>query len=176
MRSRLFSLVALSLLGGTPLLHAQGAALPASTTPPRLAAPKALQLPTMVERTLPNGLRLVIVEQHELPVVDAQLVIRTGTEADPAGKAGLATLTANMLDEGAGSLDALALAEEIGFLAVRLGTFAALEQSTVSLHSTRTTLDSAMALMADVVLRPTFPEKEFTRLKSERLTALLGAL
>ncbi len=173
MRSRLFSLVALPLLGGTPLLHAQGAALPASTTPPRLAAPKALQLPTMVERTLPNGLRLVIVEQHELPVVDAQLVIRTGTEADPAGKAGLATLTANMLDEGAGSRDALALAEEIGFLAVRLGTFAALEQSTVSLHSTRTTLDSALALMADVVLRPTFPEKEFARLKSERLTALL---
>lgn len=152
---------------------AQGAPQSASATPPVLAAPKALTLPTMVERTLPNGLRLVIVEQHELPVVDAQLVIRTGSEADPAGKAGLATLTANLLDEGAGSRDALALAEEVGFLAIRLGTFAGLEQSTVSLHTTRATLDSAMALMADVVLRPTFPEKEFTRLKNERLTGLL---
>jgi len=152
---------------------AQGAPQAASATPPALAAPKALALPAMVERTLPNGLRLVIVEQHELPVVDAQLVIRTGSEADPAGKAGLATLTANLLDEGTGTRDALALAEEVGFLAIRLGTFAGLEQSTVSLHTTRATLDSAMALMADVVLRPSFPEKEFTRLKNERLTGLL---
>ena len=145
----------------------------ASPTPPTLAAPKALTLPRMVERTLPNGLRLVVVEHHELPVVDAQLVVRTGSEADPAAKAGLATLVANMLDEGAGTRDALGLAEQIGFLAIRLGTFASLEQSVVSLHSTRATLDSAMALMADVVLRPTFPEKEFNRLRSERLTALL---
>jgi len=153
--------------------RAQAAATPASTQPPKLAAPTPLKLPTMVERTLPNGLRLVIVEQHELPVVDAQLVIRTGSEADPATKAGLATLTANMLDEGAGTRDALGLAEEIGYLAIRLNTFSGLENSSVALHSTRATLDSAMRLMADVVLRPTFPEKEFTRLKSERLTALL---
>ena len=152
---------------------AQGAATPASTQPPTLSAPTPLKLPTMVERTLPNGLRLVIVEQHELPVVDAQLVIRTGSEADPVTKAGLATLTANLLDEGAGARDAIGLAEEIGYLAIRLGTFSGLENSTVALHSTRATLDSAMKLMADVVLRPTFPEKEFTRLKSERLTSLL---
>jgi predicted Zn-dependent peptidase len=85
----------------------------------------------------------------------------------------LATLTANLLDEGAGARDAIGLAEEIGYLAIRLGTFSGLENSTVALHSTRATLDSAMKLMADVVLRPTFPEKEFTRLKSERLTSLL---
>jgi predicted Zn-dependent peptidase len=150
-----------------------GAQQAASSTPPTLAAPTPLRLPAMIERTLPNGLRLVIVEHRELPVVDAQLVIRTGSEADPAGKAGLATLTANLLDEGAGARDALALADEIGFLAIRVGTFAGLEQSTVSLHTTRATLDSAMAVMADVVRRPTFPEKEFTRLRSERQTALL---
>jgi len=113
---------------------AQGAATPASTQPPTLSAPTPLKLPTMVERTLPNGLRLVIVEQHELPVVDAQLVIRTGSEADPANKAGVATLTANMLDEGAGARDAIGLAEEIGYLAIRLGTFSGLENSTVALH------------------------------------------
>ena len=153
---------------------AQGAApVAASPTPPALAAPTPLKLPAMVERTLPNGLRLIIVEQRELPVVDAYLVVRSGSEADPQNKAGVATLTANMLDEGAGTRDALALAEEIGFLAVRLGTSASLEGSNVFLHSTRATLDSAMQLMADVVLRPTFPEKEFTRLKNERLTTLL---
>jgi len=172
MRHPLFVLALASVLAHPAALRAQ-APQPASTTPPTLAAPKALTLPTMVERVLPNGLRLIVVEQHEIPVVDAQLVIRTGSEADPATKAGLATLVANMLDEGAGARDALALAEEIGFLAIRLNTNAGFEQSGVSLHSTRATLDSAMALMADVVLRPTFPDKEFARLRAERLTALL---
>jgi zinc protease len=170
------SLLAALLMAPTALV-AQGAtaALPqaASKTPPKLAAPKALTLPTMVERTLPNGLKLVIVEQHELPVVDATLVIRTGSEADPANKVGVAVLTADLLDEGAGTRDALALAEEIGFLAIGVGTTAGLEQSSVYLHAARATLDSGMALMADLVLRPTFPEKEFSRLKDQWLTTLL---
>lgn len=143
------------------------------TTPPKLAAPTPLTLPRIAERLLPNGLKLVIVEQHELPVVDVALVLRTGAEADPTGKAGLATLTANLLDEGAGARDALGLAEQIGFLAISLRTSAGFEQSTIAMHSTKATLDSAMGLMADVVLRPTFAEKEFLRLKSERTTGLL---
>ncbi len=166
------TVLATAIAAGT--LHAQTAVpKPASTTPPTLTAPKPLTLPKIEERTLPNGLKLVIVEQHEIPVVDAALVIRTGAEADPRGKSGVATLTANLLDEGAGTRDALGLAEEIGFLAIGLRTSAGFEQSTISLHSTKATLDSAMSLMADVVLRPTFAEKEFSRLKSERITGLL---
>ena len=148
-------------------------AKPASLTPPTLKAPTPLKLPAISERTLPNGLRVVVVEHHELPVVDVTLVVRSGSEADPKGKAGLATLTANLLDEGAGARDALGIAEQIGFLAIRLNTGATFELSQVSLHTTRATLDSALSLMSDVVLRPTFAEKEFSRLKSDRLTALL---
>jgi predicted Zn-dependent peptidase len=149
---------------------------PGATSPPALGSPKALTLPPMVERTLPNGLRLVLVEQRELPVVDLTLVVRTGSEADPAGKSGLATLTANLLDEGAGTRDALGIAEQVAYLAVRLSTGAGFDASQVSLHTTRATLDSALALMADVVLRPAFPEAEVARLRSERLTALLQEL
>lgn len=173
MSTRAMMIASTMLASLLPAFAGAQSAVPASTQPPKLAEPTPLTLPAMVERTLPNGLRLVVVEQRELPVVDAYLVIRSGSEADPADKAGLATLTANLLDEGAGSRDALSLAEEIGFLAIRLGTSASLESSTIVLHSTTATLDSAMALMADVVLRPTFPEKEFTRLRNERLTALL---
>lgn len=143
------------------------------TKPPELGAATELKLPTMVEKTLPNGLKLVIVEQHELPLVDIALVVRTGVEADPVGKSGLATLTASMLDEGAGSRDALGIADQVGYLAIGLGTSAGWDQSTVTLHSTKATLDSALALMADVVLHPTFADKEFTRLHNERLTSLL---
>jgi len=169
------TLMVLASLASAPvLLPAQATApQPASTTPPVLTAPKPLTLPKITERVLPNGLKLVIVEQHELPVVDASLVIRTGAEADPKGKAGLATLTANLLDEGAGTRDALGLAEQIGFLAISLGTGADIDQSRISMHSTKATLDSAMGLMADVLLRPTFAEKDFLRLKNERTTGLL---
>jgi len=143
------------------------------TKPPELGAATELKLPAMVEKTLPNGLKLVIVEQHELPLVDIALVVRTGVEADPVGKSGLATLTANMLDEGAGTRDALGIADQVGYLAIGLGTSAGWDQSTVTLHSTKATLDSALALMSDVVLHPAFADKEFTRLHNDRLTSLL---
>ncbi|MEO7361445.1 MAG: pitrilysin family protein [Gemmatimonadaceae bacterium] len=143
------------------------------TKPPELGAATDLKLPTIVEKTLPNGLKLIIVEQHEMPLVDVALVIRTGVEADPVGKSGLATLTANLLDAGAGTRDALGIADQIGFLAVDLSASAGWDQSTVTLHTTKATLDSSLALMADVALRPTFTEKEFTRIRNDRLTDLL---
>ena len=146
---------------------------PGATEPPKLASPKALTLPVMTERVLPNGLKLVVIPQTELPIVDVSLVVRSGSEADPAGKTGLATLTANLLDEGAGERDALGIAEQVAYLAVRLSTFSTFDQSQVSLHTTKATLDSAFALMADVALRPSFPDAEFKRIRSDRLTSLL---
>ena len=143
------------------------------TKPPILGEATPLKLPGMVEKTLPNGLKLVIVEQHELPLIDIALVVRSGSEADPVGKAGLATLTASMLDAGAGGRDALGIADQEGYLAIDLNTSASWDRSVVSLHSTRPTLDSGVALMADVALRPTFAQREFTRVRSDRLTALL---
>ena len=171
---RLTHVILATLACAPTVLAAQATvARPASTTPPTLTAPKPLTLPKITQRLLPNGLSLVIVEQHEIPGVDASLVIRTGTEADPKGKAGLATLTAVLLDEGAGTRDALGVAEQIGYLAIALSTGAGFDRSTVSMHSSKATLDSAMGLMADVVLRPTFAEKEFLRIRSERITGLL---
>lgn len=143
------------------------------TKPPELGTASDLKLPAMVEKTLANGLKLVIVEQHEMPLVDVALVVRTGVEADPVGKGGLATLTASMLDEGAATRDALGIADQIGFLAIDLNTSSSWDQSTIALHTTKATLDSALALMADVAMRPTFADKEFTRLRNDRMTGLL---
>jgi zinc protease len=142
-------------------------------TPPELGPPKTLLVPPVVERTLPNGLRLLIIEHHELPVADLILVVRTGSEADPRGREGLATLTASMLDEGTTSRTALQIADRIAFLGIQLGTGGGWDATRVSLHSPTAQLDSALALMADVVLHPSFPEKELERLRRERLTSLL---
>ena len=141
--------------------------------PPTLGAPAELRLAPITERTLPNGLRLLVVEQRELPVVDMLLLVRTGGEADPAARSGLATLTASLLDEGTSTRDALGIADQAAYLGVGLATGSGWDQATVSLHAPTARLDSALALFADVVLRPSFPGKELERLRQERLTELV---
>ena len=143
------------------------------TKPPSLGAPKRLTLPAMNERVLPNGLRLVVVERRELPVVDLLLLVGAGSDVEPAGKGGLATLVANLLDEGANGRSTLDLAEQVAFLGARLGTGASFDRATLSLHTPVAVLDSALTLLADVTLRPAFDDREFTRLRNERLTGLL---
>ncbi|MHB1224701.1 MAG: M16 family metallopeptidase [Gemmatimonadaceae bacterium] len=143
------------------------------TQPPALGAVRPLTLPPVVERRLANGLRLLIVEHHELPLVDARLVVRSGAEMDPAAELGLATLTASLLDEGAGGRDALGIADQVAYLGIGLGTGSGFDMSTVSLHAPTARLDSALALFADVALRPTFPPAELERLRQDRLTSLI---
>ena len=143
------------------------------TTPPALGSLGQLTLPPVTRRQLENGLELLVVEHHELPLVDMILVVKTGGEGDPANKAGVATLTASMLDEGAGRRTSLAIADQEAFLGVQIGTGSGWDQSTVTLHAPVAVLDSAMALFADVALRPTFPVSDLERLRKERLTELL---
>lgn len=145
---------------------------PDRSTPPALAAPKDLKLPPIVKRTLSNGLPVWIVEQHEVPVASVSLVVKSGAAADPAGKFGLASLTSAMLDEGAGSRDALALADAVDYLGASLSTGAGFDSSSVSLYTPVARLGEALDLMADVAIRPTFADKELERLRKERLTSL----
>jgi zinc protease len=142
------------------------------TKPPTLTSPPRLALPPIVETDLPNGLKLVIVEHHELPVADLTLVVRTGHEADPRHHEGLASLTAALLDDGTGTRNALQIADQQAFLGVRLSTNAGWDMSAVSLHTPTAQLDSALALFSDVVLNPTFPQAEINRLRIERQTLL----
>jgi predicted Zn-dependent peptidase len=142
------------------------------TKPPVLASPPRVALPPITTRELPNGLRLMVVEHHELPVADLSLIVRSGYEADPREHAGLASLTAALLDEGTPTRTALQIADQQALLGVRLNTSAGWDVSTVSLHTPTAQLDSALALFADVVLNPTFPQPEVERLRAERLTLL----
>jgi predicted Zn-dependent peptidase len=112
---------------------------------------------------------------HEVPVVEVVLVLPAGATVDPAGQEGLSHATAEMLDEGAGGKDALALADAVDFLGARIQTGSRWDASTVSLRVPVARLGDALPLMADVVLRPDFPEVELERLRTEALTALLQA-
>ncbi len=142
------------------------------TRPPVLGAPPALRVPPITTRQLPNGMRIVVVEQHELPIADVLLQIRSGGEADPAGHTGTAALTSALLTEGTTTRSALEIADQAAFLGVRVGAASGWEQSTVSLHTPTAQLDSAMALFADIALRPTFPAPDLERVRKVRLTSL----
>ena len=141
--------------------------------PPALGPAPSLTLPPATTRTLSNGLRVIVVEQPELPLMDAVLIVPVGGEADVAGREGLATLTASLLDEGTTTRTALQIADQASFLGVSLGAGAGWDASQVTLHAPVAQLDSALALMADVATRPSFPATDFERLKQERLTGLL---
>jgi len=141
--------------------------------PPELGPPPRVALPPIITRQLPNGLKLLIVEQHELPLADFVLVVGSGSTADPTGKPGIANLTSQMLREGTTTRKSLEIADQIAFLGINLSPNSSWESSTLSLHTPTAQLDSALALFADVALHPSFPANEFDRIKKTRLTELL---
>jgi predicted Zn-dependent peptidase len=155
-----------------PTPAAPAAAAVDLSKPPVLGPPPTLTLPPITTRQLENGLRIVIIEQHELPLVDVRLQLRSGGESDPAGKSGMASLVAAMLTEGTTSRSSLQIADQAAYLGAELGATSGWDQSTVSLHTPTVQLDSALALFGDVALHPTFPPADLERVRKVRLTAL----
>jgi predicted Zn-dependent peptidase len=146
---------------------------PDRSKPPEPGPAPSLKIPAITKRALTNGLPVWIVEMHEVPVIDLTMIVKSGASSDPAGKYGVASFTAAMLDEGAGTRDALAIADAIDFLGATLTTSSAFDASSVHLHGLASKLDAALPIFADVVRRPTFPQADMERLRTERLTTLL---
>lgn len=164
-RMALVTLMALPVVSGAQTLD--------RSKVPALGPPPEVALPPIVTRELPNGLKLMIVEHHELPIVDFVLVVESGGTIDPAGKTGLANLAAAMLTEGTTSRASLEIADQVAFLGIGLNASSNWDASTISLHTPTSQLDSALALFADVALYPAFPQNEFERIRKDRLTSLL---
>lgn len=169
---RLASIAVLAVLLGAASAAAQP---PDRTTPPAPGPPPALTLPPIQKHTLSNGLAVWIIEQHEVPVAQVNLIVKAGSAADPAGGRGVASMTANMLDEGAGGKSALELADAVEFLGADLGTTSTFDYSAIRLSAPVARLGDALPLMASVALAPSFPAAELERLRKERLTRLLQA-
>jgi predicted Zn-dependent peptidase len=142
------------------------------TQPPKLPVAAALTVPAVKSGALPNGIKLHVVEQHELPLVQVTLTVTGGSRLDGATP-GIATFMAGMLDEGAGTRDALGLQSELAYLGASLSTTADWDRTTVSLKVPARALPAALAIMSDVVVRPTFRAEEVRRQRDLRLTGLL---
>ena len=130
-------------------------------------------LPTPTMATLPNGLTLLLNERRGLPIVSANLVFKTGSDANPLDKPGLASFTAAMLDEGTTTRSALQIADEVAQLGASLSTASSMDSMTVSGHALSKNFSATLNLIADVALRPNFPAAEIERQRASRLAGLL---
>ncbi len=140
--------------------------------PAPLARQPNFQPPIPAQRKLKNGARVLIVENHTLPLVAVDIRFLHGVDADPRDKPGLAEFVADAVDEGTRTRSAEKLAEEIEDLAAHLGAGASLESTTVHLNCLAETLPKALELLADVVQNPAFRQEDVERVRTLKLTAL----
>ncbi|MGI4842219.1 MAG: M16 family metallopeptidase [Janthinobacterium lividum] len=146
--------------------------------PWRAQQPKAgpaprFTLPQGESFKLANGLTVIHHYKPGIPLVAAQLVVRSGSADNPAGVPGLAGFTAQMLEEGTTTRSAPQIADEIAQLGAFLDTGTGIDASMVSLLSLRANFAPALDIMADIVLRPAFPNAEVERQRADRIGELI---
>ena len=139
---------------------------------PAALAERPFVAPTTQEATLSNGLRVVVAESHEVPLAWARLSFRGGGHADPAQHEGLASVTLDMMNEGAGEYDAVGLSAALEKLGSDLGTSAGDDGASVWISGLSRQLAPTLDLFATVLLDPTFPQSEWDLLRSQRIASL----
>lgn len=140
--------------------------------PPPPAAPVAATLPQPVETRLANGMRVITVERHDLPLVTAALVATGGGATDPANRAGVADLAADLLTKGTATRSATQIAREVEALGGSIGAAADRDGSSVSLTVKSDQLAKAMPILADVAIRPAFAPEEIERARAQAIDAV----
>jgi zinc protease len=145
-------------------------------TPPPPTAPRSVQFPKPFEKTLANGLRVVVVQRSEVPLITAQLLIKSGGEVDPADLSGAADMTATLLTRGTTTRTATQIAEAIEALGGSINSGARWDSSVVSVDVMSSRIGSALGILADVVRNPAFKDEEIDRLRRQYLNNLKVAL
>jgi zinc protease len=140
--------------------------------PPGPGPDPKLSLPSPQKFQLANGLTVLLHEQHNLPIVSANLVVLSGSETNPSERPGLAAFTADMLDEGTQRRSALQIAEDMAQIGATLGTGSSSDSSSVAVRTLKNNVDTAFEVFSDVVLHPAFAANEIERIRNDRLTQL----
>ncbi|MDO8483564.1 MAG: pitrilysin family protein, partial [Candidatus Limnocylindrales bacterium] len=152
--------------------HSEG---PVITERPRPGAPRTYEFPAVVADRLSNGLIVLIADLPGRPLVSASVVIRGGAAEELAADGGSTVLAARALSEGTEAHDAIKLVEAAERLGASLHADAGWDALSVSVDVPADRLSPALELVAEVLLRPTFPAPEVERLRDERLNDLLQA-
>ena len=139
---------------------------------PKPAAPRAAKFVAPLEKTLANGLRVIVVERPGVPLLSAAFVVRSGSEADPEKLSGLANFTGDLLTKGTATRTAPQIAGEIESLGASLATDAGWDIIQVSLKTLSANAGAAFDLLADVVRNPKFAPEEIERHRRQALDDL----
>ena len=141
--------------------------------PPQAGPASSLTLPVPKSFKLANGLTVMLVERHNLPIVSANLVVLRGSEANPMDRPGLAAFTADMLDEGTQKRSTLQIADDVAQIGATLATGSTSDSSFVAVRALKKNADAAFEVFSDISLHPAFSQKEIDRIRNQRLTQLL---
>lgn len=158
------------------LLLAARAFAQVETAPPAPAEPRPVGVPQAVEQTLPNGLRVIVIPKHNVPLVVARLIVKTGAASDPKERAGLAELTASLLTKGTLKRSAREIAEGVESLGASIDSGAGWDASYVSTSAMTSRFPQALGFVSDVVRRPRFAPDELKRLREQDLDDLQVAM
>jgi len=139
---------------------------------PALGSAMSLNLPPMQKATLSNGLKIVLAERHTAPVVNFSLLVQSGYAADPEDARGTCSFAMRMLEEGTPTRDSLQIGEQLESLSAEFSAGADLDYSYVDLNALKINMDKALGIYADLILHPSFPQKEFVRLQKDRLAGI----
>ncbi len=143
--------------------------LKASTTPADRSKPPALdstpepKMPKLQRATLSSGLKIVLVERHNLPLVNLSLMVDAGFAADQSALPGTAKLAGALMTDGTSSRNAFEINDQAALLGASLYAYSNADSSTVGMSALKTKLDPSLNLFADVILHPSFPESDFQR-------------
>ena len=135
-------------------------------------SPKLI-LPDFEERNLSNGLKVIIAEHHELPLVQLNLIVHTGWTADPTDKPGVSSLTSDLQDEGTKNRSTLEISQDLKALGASMSTSSSFDASYMSLNALKKHLSKSLEIFTDVLINPTFPDNELDRIKKEYLARIL---
>jgi zinc protease len=140
---------------------------------PPLGAEPAFKFPEIRRAVLGNGLRVWTVQHRQVPLVAVLALIPVGASSDPADRPGLAAITGDMLDEGAGERSALEVHEALGRIGAQLDLEVGHDATVLSLTTLERYLDRGLELVRDMLVRPRFEQREFDRVRDLRLNRLL---
>jgi zinc protease len=139
---------------------------------PENGTPPELKLPKMQRATLSNGLKVILAERHEVPLVTMWMTADAGYAADQFAAPGTASMTSSLLDGGTSTRSALQISDQLATLGAQLQAYSDLDLSVVRLSTLKSKLDPSLELYADVILNPVFPDSDFKRQQKQRLAAI----
>jgi len=139
---------------------------------PSLGETPDVKFPAMQRAQLKNGLKVILLERHTAPIVNATLAVDAGVASDSNAKAGAASLALDLLDKGTRTRDAFALSDALDNLGANLATGTSADQSLVRLQATSANLAPSLAIMADAALAPSFPQDQFALQKTRRIAQI----